>query len=907
MNRKAHYVLSTHWDREWYQPFQDYRYRLVQLVDRILDGWQREELRGPFQTDGQAVMLEDYLEVRPERAEQVRQLAREGRFVVGPWYVLPDEFLVSGESLVRNLRLGRQVARSLGGQPSNAGFLCDMFGHNSQMPQILAGFGIRGAFVWRGCNLIDEHLFRWRGADGTELPTYRFGRVGYCSYASQVRGANLRELRPTPDQIELGLQTFLEEENEKTKVGSLLLFDGGDHMEWDSNAYAVLSRHIDQPGEAYEIVHSSLEAYLDDLVNVQEKIGPVSEGELREPGLYPELVDAQWLIPGVTSSRVRIKQANALCQDLLCQWAEPFSAFAEMALDVPSSRGYLDVAWKWLLQNHPHDSICGCSIDAVHEDMFYRFHQTEQIANRLTVESTRRLAASVVGEVGEDELRVVVYNPLPRPFDGIADLDLELPVDWPAQYGVMGAFEPKPALHLFDADGSELAYQRTGQALGRTRFRAPEWTFPQEYKVNVVRVSLPLRVPAVGYTTLTVRPQGEGPQRKADPGEAHLCRVTSERSMENEHLAVEIEADGTLTLTDKRSMQVYQRLLTFEDRADIGDGWNFGPAVNDQAHFSTGCRSDLALVSSGPYQVTFRMRMVMDLPAEFRFDTMTRAVERKPMIINNLITLRAGSDHVEVETVVDNNVLDHRLRVLFPSDAQAETCLMDTPFDVVERNIALRVDNEFIREAEVEHRPQQSFTAVFDQRRGLGVVSTGLLEAAVPDRPERAVALTLFRATRRTVMTDGEPGGQVQGELRFKYWLVPLSGAPDRAGLLAKAQALSGALHAAQLTASDAARYRQSRALPPQASFLSVDGPVVITSLRREGNGLEVRMFNPDTRRVEAVLDLSGWPKDMSRPAAGMPVNLESDPIGQPYPVENDRLAVPFGPKQIVTIRFDVS
>ena len=287
MPRKAHYVVSTHWDREWYQTFQDYRYRLVQLIDRVLDGWQREDLCGPFQTDGQAIVLEDYLEVRPERAEQIRQLVREGRFVVGPWYVLPDEFLVSGESLIRNLRLGRGVASSLGGQPSSAGFMCDMFGHNSQMPQILAGFGIRGGFLWRGINLVDQHLFRWRGADGTELPVYRFGKIGYCSYAVQVRGANPNEPRPTPAEIEARLQAFLEEENEKTDVGPLLLFDGGDHMEWDPDAYAVLSRHLNQPGEKYEIVHSSLDAYLDGLTAVSEQIRPGGGRRAARAGSIP--------------------------------------------------------------------------------------------------------------------------------------------------------------------------------------------------------------------------------------------------------------------------------------------------------------------------------------------------------------------------------------------------------------------------------------------------------------------------------------------------------------------------------------------------------------------------------------------------------------------------------------------
>lgn len=131
MLRNVHYVLSTHWDREWYQTFQNYRYRLVKLFDHLIEGWQDGRLQGPFQTDGQFIILEDYLEIRPERRKQVDQLVREGKFVLGPWYVLPDEFLVSGESLVRNLRMGREKTRAFGVEPSNAGFLCDMFGHNS--------------------------------------------------------------------------------------------------------------------------------------------------------------------------------------------------------------------------------------------------------------------------------------------------------------------------------------------------------------------------------------------------------------------------------------------------------------------------------------------------------------------------------------------------------------------------------------------------------------------------------------------------------------------------------------------------------------------------------------------------------------------------------------------------------
>jgi alpha-mannosidase/mannosylglycerate hydrolase len=909
MPRKAHYVLSTHWDREWYQPFQDFRYRLVQLIDRVLDGWQREELCGPFQTDGQAIVLEDYLEVRPERAEQIRQLVREGRFVVGPWYVLPDEFLVSGEALVRNLLMGRQVARRFGGQPSNAGFMCDMFGHNSQMPQIFSGFGIGAAFLWRGINLVEEHLFRWQGADGTQLPTYRFGKIGYCSFAAQVRVASPLEPRPTPAEIGSRLEAFLEEENEKTKTGPLLLFDGGDHMEWDEKTYSVLSPRLGKPDDKYDLVHSSLDAYMAELLPHAAEIGPLVAGELREPGIYSGEIDQQWLIPGVASSRFGIKQANAACQNLLCQWAEPVSAFAHALIDLSYPRGYLDVAWRWLLMNHPHDSICGCSIDAVHRDMVYRFHQSEGIAARLTIEAARRLAASVqVNEAHstKDEVRLVVFNPLSHPLDGVVDLDLEVPTHWPTFGEMMGSFEPIPAFRVYDTQGNEIPYQRNGLVPNRIRTRIFDATFPQEYRVHVVQASLPLQIPAGGYTTLLLRPTGAGQAARLSPAEKGegASHAVGQRAMENQYLFVSFEPDGGLNVLDKRTGQAYHHLLTFEDCADIGDGWNFGPVTNDMLAYSTAGRSSLALVSSGPYRTTFRLRTVMELPVEFDFGRMVRSANLCELVIDSLVSLRTGADYIEIETTVHNNVKDHRLRVLFPSDAAAETCLMDTPFDVVERPVRLRADNDRIREMEVETRPQQSFTAVFDPQRGLAVVSTGLMEAAVQDTEERPVALTLYRSTRRTVGTNGEPDGQLTGDLTFRCWIVPLQGEPDRAHLLHLGQALGGGVKAVHLLREDVERYRQPRALPVSASFLRVDGPVVLTSLRRTDAGLEARLFNPNTFAAEAVLDLSGWPEGTQLPGKAVPVDFESNPVGEPAPILGGKVTVSFGPKQIRTLLF---
>src|SRR6185312_10099975 len=121
----------THWDREWYEPFQRFRMRLVELVDHVLELAESDPTFA-FTFDGQMAAIDDYLEIRPEAADRVRELVGRGQLAIGPWLILSDEFLCSGESLVRNLELGWRRAEHLGGVMA-VGYLPDQFGHVAQM------------------------------------------------------------------------------------------------------------------------------------------------------------------------------------------------------------------------------------------------------------------------------------------------------------------------------------------------------------------------------------------------------------------------------------------------------------------------------------------------------------------------------------------------------------------------------------------------------------------------------------------------------------------------------------------------------------------------------------------------------------------------------------------------------
>ena len=902
--RKVHYVLSTHWDREWHHTFQDFRYYLVHLFNDVLEGWENGSLKGPFQTDGQAIILEDFLEIHPEKRSLIEKHVKEGRFVVGPWYVMPDEFTISGESMIRNLRLGREIARKFGGEPSSAGFMCDIFGHISQMPQILAGFHIQAAFLWRGTNTNGKRNLIWEGADGTEVVVYRFSYGAYCDYAFRVKKSH------DHSETEFDLETFfdrvesyLQQEAAGSDVSTLLAFDGGDHLAWDQEAYTLLQKWAQIENPNFEFVHSSLDGYLSEVLPQTDRVEARLQGELREPGLEKSKPDGewfdsdgQWLIPGVLSSRVRLKQANNECQTLLYHWAEPMSAMAHTFTGLPYPQGFLNVAWEWLLKNHPHDSIDACSIDQVHKDMEYRFDLSQQIASRLKIEALRTISANVVGEVAEKDLRVGVFNPLPRKINQVVEIPLEIPSDW-ASFNENFGFEPKPSFRIFDSQGNELAYQRIEQKINQTHFRMRSTKFPQGVSFHIIKVALSLEIPALGYNTLTVKSgfKGEYTRHPKVPGLA-----LSHNSMANEHLKVVIEPNGTLTLTDLKSDQVYQQLLTLEDRADIGDGWYFGESVNDQIFSSAVSAGDIALLHDGPFQTTFLLQLRMHVPENFDFQHMYRSENTTPLVISHTITLRKGQDYLSIETVVDNTAEDHRLRVLFPSGAQTNTYLADSAFDVVERPIALRSDNYLYREMEVETKPQQSWTAVFDEYRGLAVISQGLLETAVRDLPDRPLALTLLRGTKRTVATVGEPGGQEKGKLSFKYWILPIKGTPDRTKLCELGQQVSTGIGFAQMQLDDIHIYRSNPKLPTQASFIRLEGLAVLSSLQWLNNGLEVRLFNPLTESTEIRIHTDKWPEELQAPKWVQPVDFESSPSCERTSIDKP---IQLKSKQILTLR----
>ena len=418
MNRYTVFVIPhTHWDREWYATFQQFRIRLVHLIDDLINLLERDPAYRHFNLDAQTVVLQDYLEIRPEKREILQKLIGERRIGVGPWYVLPDEFLVSGESLVHNLLLGHRLASDFG-HVQKVGYIPDTFGHISQLPQILQGFGIPCAMHFRG---LDESGLKselwWQSPDGSRvllrhLPT----DIGY---------ANASALAEDPQTAAADLQAIARYENRRAASSVLLALNGVDHQTAREDIPEVIAAANRRAQGEYLFRQASLEEYFDALTAalVDRPLQTVY-GELRDVNRTPGRDNR--LLPHILSSRIYLKIQNARAQSLLERWAEPWSSFLWLQGE-EYPQAFLWKSWEWLLQNHAHDSIGGCSIDAVHAQMETRFAWASEIAEEITGERFELIARQIdLADLKEDEAALVVFNGLPWSWEGSITVDIHL-------------------------------------------------------------------------------------------------------------------------------------------------------------------------------------------------------------------------------------------------------------------------------------------------------------------------------------------------------------------------------------------------------------------------------------------------------------------------------------------------
>ena len=843
---QVHYVPSTHWDREWYLPFQGFRYKLVKVVDRLLEILEADREYRCFVFDGQTVALDDYLEIMPQNRARLQALIRGGRILIGPWFTMPDERILDGESLIRNLMRGYADAARWDVEPMRYGYVCDIFGHIAQMPQIFAGMGIPHALVWRGANdATHPSLFRWLAPDGSEVVTWRPSDDGAYSSGKPIwEAANAP--RPGTKKWREGVleaaRHMQDLEGGRSEVPVVLWLDGQDHQ--------VPSPHIPRALETVRREMPELDVRFSNLPEFAAAVEPyrgelpVIEGELVEPARD----ESRWLavIPHCLSSYYPMKQANDRCQTELESWVEPYHVWATLAARAPAAN-FIDRAWEYLLKNHPHDSICGCSIDQVHKDTEYRYDQCEVIAAHVLKECQENLVAAGAGDDGEG-LTLSVFSASAACRKRVVTLEFDYPRDLPARR--MDGFpgDPIPCFDLVDAKGRPVDYQLQSyvkEPQDQDPVGVAEGGLRDYYRV---RAAAELTLDGIGQKSLRVVPRGK-------PYRAMGTQLTGPARAENEHLAVTVQDSGAVTLCDKRTGATYSDLCIFEDTADIGDGWYHVRPIANQTFLSTGFPAGVSVLTDGPYTTTFRIEKTLLLPSSFAWMERRRSDERVPVRLFLDVTLNKEAHHLECRVSLDNTVRDHRLRVLFPTGVSGKDWFAGQPFTVVRRQRGVDRQTCDWQECDVAEKSFVGLAGVNDAGTGLAVVAGhGLHEIAVDDDEAGTVALTLMRGFKRTVRSDQlaapapmDRRSQLLGEMNFAWCLVPIDGRPDYRALWRLHQEFQAGT-----------RLRAHGADPVDATLLRAkSGAVQVSALKlaQDRDGVILRVCNPADTAVRGVLE----------------------------------------------------
>jgi mannosylglycerate hydrolase len=822
-----------------------------------------------FMFDGQSLGIWDYLEMRPEREADIKEYVKEGKLVVGPFFVGPDEFIPSGEALIRNLLLGHKIANQFGGV-MKVGYNPDAFGHIAQLPQILRGFGIDAAVFSRGAG---EDVgkpgteFLWEAPDGSEI-------IAVYNHYGNAAGLST-DLEAALNQIKNSITNMQPKE-----LPYFLLSNGSDGSPPEAHVPEVI-KYANENLEDMEIVHGTLQEYIDLVRSSASRLSRY-RGELRW-GRY------NLILSGVYSARTYLKQANAQTQTLLEKYAEPLATFAWALVGDEYPAVFLSRAWHLLLQNHFHDTICACSQDKVYHDAMMRYAHSQQIAEKLKERSLKVLVREIQTQTEiPNATALIVFNPLSFERTEVATKKIYIPVE------VEGQLTPYV---IKDSDGKVIPSQIRRQRI-REHFQPTFWDkrYPVGKRIREFDISfIAESVPPCGYKTYYLCP-------KEKPNPITDLSVT-ERGMENDFLSVAINSNGTINLTDKLTGQAYSNLHFFEDVESVCGEYHHYTAANSQVITSLSESARVTLVESGPVGATFKIELNMLLPEAVTEDIQGRSEKLVPCLITMYLTLAARSRRLDFRTIVDNRAKDHRLRVRFPTEIQTDSVHAEGQFHVIGRNIQLPDAAGWVEPPVPEH-PHQTFVSLTDGQRGFTLINKGLPEyAAEQDENGVTLSLTLLRAVgwigREFFVTAAykipTPDAQCLGRNEFEYSIVPHEGDWRDAKVWQMAHGFNASFEVSETSTHNGT-------LPKEASLVSIKpDELIITAIKKaeKDDALIIRLYNISDKSVTGKLAL--W----SSVKKAMITNLLEEPLEE-IPV-SENLVFPVRGHQIVTLKLWLS
>ncbi|MCC7053440.1 MAG: hypothetical protein IT355_09235 [Gemmatimonadaceae bacterium] len=779
-------VSHTHWDREWYHPLGRMQQRLAALVDALLDD--RDGL--PFLLDGQAIVLDDYRAMRPERAEHLSAALRAGEIEAGPWYVLPDLLLPGGEALVRNLLEGSRTVREAGGAPPPVLYSPDAFGHSGAGPVLAHGFGLDTAIVWRGFGG-PEH------PDGTVAWWAHPGGAGVVLYHLPPSGYEIGASLPVADSA----ASFRWRSMRDAVLGNnplriALLPNGADHHARQEQRRAALAT-LARVAEPHDVIPGTLASFAHRLRHAATGVElPVVTGELRDSSGWT------WSLQGTFATRAYQKRTNAQVERLLVREAEPWAALAWFTRGW--RQGSVRAAWRMLLSAQPHDTLCGCCHDDIARAADQRWADARVLAEAVREDALGALVGYDGAQQRELEANwrptLVLRNPAARARGGVARLRLvdaviADPVG-PGSAARSGARVNPPAAPIgWSGDEHLQLVQRTRQ------FDRVESS--QHYPRNaVVRVTEVLAwVPPVhGYGVQPVMLAELSALVQATPVKSRVRASDTELSSAAWRISSTMQG---LVATHLGTGARVNAVGWLESTTDAGD--TYTPSLRGAPVVSHWSAPKMQV--RGPLRVEWELAAAFERPATAiapATDPVARDLpsrEAAEVMVTAGVALQAGAEWIEVSIRGDNRAGDHRLRWILPLPGSIHTdrVIADAAFGAIERRHVDRDPREWSPEQRLPTAPLHRWLHLTGEAYGLGIVSDGLAEYEL--LPGGHLAITLLRAVgelsrRDVVERPGHAGwplptpmAQCRGPFEARFAIVILPADRDAAQAMLEATA----------------------------------------------------------------------------------------------------------------------
>ncbi|HUT80399.1 MAG TPA: glycoside hydrolase family 38 C-terminal domain-containing protein [Candidatus Bathyarchaeia archaeon] len=770
-NQEVFIVPSTHWDREWYKPFQEFRFQLVHLVDELLSILAKKEYY--FTLDGQTIVLEDFLEIRPEKKDLLVELVQKGKIAVGPWYLLPDEWLVGQESLIRNLETSFDLAKDFGIPLMKVGYLPDQFGHTKAIPQILSDLtDIPCAVIWRGV-----------GPDITKVPFYwksheKAKNKILCNYLPEGYG-NAASLTSNLEGLNSDVIAKIQELKEYSPLPLFLLMNGTDHTLPQTFLIDLVPKlKIPKTNVTISLLENYIKRLIEEIKTNNTKLIEYV-GEFRSPYRAPLLQDTY-------SARMWIKQWDNKVEDFLVHYVEPICSILQQndVYDYPDS--FITLAWKWLLKNQPHDSICGCSVDETHNEMIARYSWAESITTSILNDINANI--TTLHEEEKDEI-CLVFNPtnnssIPTPIEFqlptktlvnklVSEDGLEYqiqPLKVSEEILFENTFRPLmiktgikmlPGRKIIDVYVNEIELVTdeidpklchvtlfcNKTLIGDLDIQKLKEDFIEivdsgKYKKFHVKATLGTNQSYVSLITLKpwsftkLRFDKEPIQNtRADPF------IVKKNSIENKFYKINFLPNGSIKLYDKKTKLLYSKLHIFEDWGDRGDEYTYSRVGPEQAKMSKIKRK---ITNNGPLLAEITQSSTITTFEELTSNRTKRKGKVK-LPVKTIFKFYRDNSRIDISTTLTNTAKDHRLRICFDLPFESKETITSTHFGYIKREgNPIKLEN--YTEMPTGIQAQKRFIRIEDENKSSAftLFNKGLPEVELVDNSR--VALTLIRA-----------------------------------------------------------------------------------------------------------------------------------------------------------------